>query len=179
MTDSELLATFIKTGDENAFEQIVRNNSRQLLRYIENKLARINRHAAEDISQVVWLRVFQKCRQFHAGRKFAPWLYTIASRCLVDWSRRRGGKMRVLNADFDMPDAEQPVEMEVEERDAAVHAALESLSPKLREPLMMYYFGGLQYSQIASEQRILLNTVRSRIRLGKARMKTALKGACV
>jgi RNA polymerase sigma-70 factor (ECF subfamily) len=53
--------------------------------------------------------------------------------------------------------------MTAEERDRTVQRALDSLSPPLREILLLAYFQRLSYAQVAEDLRIPLGTVKSRL----------------
>ncbi|MFM7033746.1 MAG: RNA polymerase sigma factor, partial [Planctomycetia bacterium] len=76
-TDEELLARFRKDDDAAAFESLVHRYERELFSYLRRYLG--STEMAEDVFQATFLQVHLKKEQFEEGRRFRPWLYTIAT----------------------------------------------------------------------------------------------------
>lgn len=69
------------------FEELVVRHEAPLLGYLRGRTG--NRHDAEDIAQESFVAAFRRLGRFDPARRFAPWLYTIASRLAVDHARAR------------------------------------------------------------------------------------------
>ena len=127
-----------------------------------------------------FLQFHLSAQRFDTSRKFKPWIFTIAAnkaRDLLRKNKRRrmlelsapvGGASRgeggasfvdLLEIDVDAPGER----MDLDERDALVQRVLDSMSPTLREVLLLAYFQRLSYAQIADDLGIPLGTVKSRL----------------
>src|SRR5271156_5150774 len=86
MSDEELLMVYRDRVDREAFAELVRRYERELFSYLRRYLG--DAEMAEDAFQTTFLQVHLKCDQFEAGRRFRPWLYTIATNQAIDAQRR-------------------------------------------------------------------------------------------
>ena len=134
LSDEELLGRCRRTEDKAAFESLVHRYERELFSYLRRYLG--NAEMAEDVFQATFLQVHLKREQFEEGRRFRPWLYTIATNQAIDAQRRNrrhrmvsldhrtggeddvGSLVEMLAGNGQTADAEMEVEeMEVEEED--------------------------------------------------------------
>ena len=79
-----------KQGDTEAFEQLVRQYERQIFRVAQHITQ--NREDAEDITQDVFLKAYEKLDQFQGNSKFSTWLYSIARNHCFNEIKSRGAK---------------------------------------------------------------------------------------
>jgi RNA polymerase sigma-70 factor (ECF subfamily) len=143
-----------------------------------------DRHAAEDITQAVFLDLWRCPERFDPNRgPLRPWLATVAHHRGVDWMRREqaarrrdldDGRGRLLEA---MPDIGETVEaVLMAER---VREAVAALPEEERVPIRLAYFGDRTYRQVAVDLDIPEGTIKSRIRSGLWRMAKALHSEVV
>ena len=143
-----------------------------------------DRHAAEDITQAVFLDLWRCPERFDPKRgPLRPWLATVAHHRGVDWMRREqaarrrdldDGRGRLLEA---MPDIGETVEaVLMAER---VREAVAALPEEERVPIRLAYFGDRTYRQVAVDLDIPEGTIKSRIRSGLWRMAKALHSEVV
>ena len=85
VTDEQLLLDYRKTGDRELYAQLVYRYERELFSYLRRYLG--NAEMAEDVFQAAFLAVHLKCETFQEGRRFRPWLYTIATNAAIDARR--------------------------------------------------------------------------------------------
>lgn len=85
-TDDSLVAA-ARTGDEAAFQELMTHHGREIRGYLYRLTA--CREDAEDLSQVVWVRVFRHLAAFEGRCSFRTWLYTIATSAARDHHRAR------------------------------------------------------------------------------------------
>lgn len=136
-------------------------------------------HQSEEVTQEVFLQVWQTAGRFDPGRGSAlSWLMTIAHRRAVDRVRHAEGWHRRSTAD-----AERAREMPYDETVVAAHAsmdgkevrvALATLSPLQRQALELAYFGGCTHTEVSRILQIPLGTAKSRIRDGLLRLRAVL-----
>ncbi len=141
-----------------------------------------NAAQAQDVVQDVFLRVWRHPSKFDSRRgDVGSYLRVMARSRAVDvWREgqaagRAGDRLKVA-VTHDEPRADdRPAE--ATERDAARRAVrdeLRQLPGPQREALVLAYWGGLTADEIARQSQVPLGTAKSRIRLGMARLRTAL-----
>ena len=130
---------------------------------------------AEDVVQDVMLAVWDKASQFDPHRADAAgWIYRIARNRHIDLIRRNRTTVdEVIDLpDDDTPDAFQVLALEQEAR--ALHKAVASLNPDQRDLLQQAFFEDLPHARISALTGLPLGTIKSRIRLGLARIRREL-----
>lgn len=140
---------------------------------------------AEEITQDVFLRVWQRAGQYRADRaKVSTWLTSITRHRAIDQLRRRGSRPEqhavawAQVAPGAEPAAEGPegtVSLGLERE--RVRAAIAALPPEQQQVLALAYFQGLSQSQIAEATGQPLGTVKTRIRLGMQKLRETLQEA--
>lgn len=182
-TDEELLIRF-RAGQTEAFGKLVRRYERELYGYLRRYLG--DENLAEDVFQNTFLQLFQKCHQYEPGRPVRPWLYTIATHQAIDMLRRTGRRLatsldQVRDADANgelhtlldlvRSTADDPFErLYGQERRDYVRAGVDALPDHLRKTLILAYYQGLKYREIAEVLDIPVGTVKSRLHMALLRL---------
>ena len=138
---------------------------------------------AEEITQDVFLRVWQRARQYRAGRgKVSTWLTGITRHRAIDQLRRRGSRPEQHSVGWAEISAGTELAVNGPERAALltiererVRAAVGQLPHEQRHVLALAYFHGLSQSQIAEASNVPLGTVKTRIRLGMQKLREILQ----
>lgn len=178
-TDERLVEAYRK-GEADAFRLLVERYHDDLLRFLTRLGG--DRQIAEDAFQEAFLQVHLSLGSFDTGRRFRPWLFTIAANKARDLLRKKGRRQTLeLSAPIgsagggsasdggsfiDLLEVHVPPpdsELLDAERDEMVQKALDQLSDPLREILLLAYFQRLTYAQVAEELGIPLGTVKSRL----------------
>jgi len=150
-------------GDERAFSLILRAYETPVFNYVL-RLVGGDRALAEDLTQEVFLRVFQGLPKFSLRSKFTTWLFQVTKNRVLDELRATERRPRALVALDDIAPLEvldQPVER-LEEIDA-LWRAVENLSTDLKMALLLRDVVGLSYTEIADALEVTLATVKWRI----------------
>lgn len=140
--------------------------------------ARDGRGEAEEIAQETLLTVWRKADRYDPTKaSAATWIFTIARNLRID-AIRRTGRLRFVDADDhdeidESPDGEAVILGE--ERDGRVRAAVATLPPDQAEVVRMTYFTERTQTEIARDLGIPLGTVKSRLRLAAARLRSLLE----
>jgi RNA polymerase sigma-70 factor, ECF subfamily len=161
-------------GDERAFSVIVRMYETPVYNYVL-RLTNGDRTLAEDLTQEVFLRVFQGLPRFSSRCKFTTWLFQVTKNRVLDELRARERRPLAPVALEDAPQLEvldQPVER-VEAIDA-LWRAIEGLPVDLKMALLLRDVVGLSYNEIADALEITLATVKWRIFKGREEVQVAL-----
>lgn len=182
-SDEDLLGAF-RRGQRDAFGVLVRRYQRELFGYLRRYLG--DDHLADDVFQNTFLQVYVKCDQYEAGRPVRPWLYTIATNQAVDALRRNGrhpttsldqtvreagdGEVRSLIELLEANAAGPLDHVQGEERRVLVRAAVDQLPDFLRQVVVLAYYQGLKYREIADILEIPVGTVKSRLHAALVKM---------
>lgn len=186
MTDEELVLR-VGQGDPQALRALVERWRDPLSAYLFRLLG--SREDAEDLFQEAFLRVLRHATRFDGTRSFRPWLYSIATNLVRNCYRARGYRDarsldRVeeeegapLHARLAGRGASPPDSVTAGEDVARVRLAVETLPEKGRVALVLFYYQGLAYQEIAEVLEVPLGTVKSRIHNALGQLTTALQRA--
>ena len=160
-------------GDQRAFSLIVRAYETPVFNYILRIVG--DRSLAEDLTQEVFLRVFQGLPGFSLRCKFTTWLFQVAKNRVLDELRAHERRPRLtVNLD-DVPPLEV-VDAPVERIEAidALWRAIHDLNVDLKMALLLRDVVGLSYNEIADALEITLATVKWRIFKAREDVQLAL-----
>jgi RNA polymerase sigma-70 factor (ECF subfamily) len=183
-TDENLMLRFGR-GDAAAFELLYRRHESRLFRYLHRNLR--NEAGANDLMQEVWFAVLRNSAGYQPTAKFTTWLFTIAHNRMVDMIRA-GGKLQSLDAgnpadsegssllDSLAADSklEPPAEVQSQEEAAALLRAVEQLPPEQRSAFLLQAEGELSVEEIAAATGSSFETVKSRLRYARAKLRQLL-----
>ena len=143
-----------------------------------------NRTEAEDVSQEVFLRVYQTLGTFRSVHgAFATWITTVTRNLLIDHYRRTKRDRITDSLDDAMPvvenkesSARRPDQQALlNELSGQVQAALTKLSPELREAVILRDLQQLEYAEIQQVLEVPEGTVKSRINRGRIELARILQ----
>src|SRR5262249_7668190 len=174
-------------GQREAFGQLVRRYERELYGYLRRYLGDAN--LADDVFQNTFLQLYTKIGQYEAGRPVRPWLYTIATHQAID-ALRRNSRHQALSLDQEREEIRDgdvhsllsllesrlgsPVDHVHEaERRQQVRASVERLPEFLRQVVILAYYQGLKYREIADIVGIPVGTVKSRLHAALVKLHEA------
>jgi len=135
-------------------------------------------HAAE-VAQEVWVEVWRTAARFDASRGSArTWALTLAHRRAIDRVRavqaQRDRDQRVLDESTEREFDVVADEVEAALEQVRVRDCLGSLTPTQKQAVVLAYYGGRTYREVADELASPLPTVKSRIRDGLLRLRDCL-----
>lgn len=182
-TPDEALLARHAAGDAAAFEPLYARHEAALWRYLLRHSP--DRATAEELMQEVWFAVAREAARFRPGGRFTPWLYTIARHRLIDQLRARrphasldaagedGLSWAERLADERMPRPDAAAERS--EQGVAILSALNQLPALQREAFVLQVDAGLGVEEIAAVTGTSFETVKSRLRYARDRLKTLLR----
>jgi len=160
-------------GDERAFVTILRAYETPIYNYVYRLVG--DRSLAEDLTQEVFVRVFQALPRFSLRCKFTTWLFQVTKNRVLDELRARERRPQTVVAVEDAPRLEvvdPPIErLETIE---AIWRAVRELNPDLKMALLLRDIAGLPYNEIADSLEITLATVKWRIFKAREEVQLAL-----
>jgi RNA polymerase sigma-70 factor (ECF subfamily) len=185
-SDEDLLTRF-RRGETEAFGALVRRYERELYGYLRRYLGDSN--LADDVFQNTFLQLYTKVGQYESGRPLRPWLYTIATHQAID-ALRRNNRHQALSLDqhreesadgethglMELLESRTPGPMDLaqgEELRERVRASVDRLPDFLRQVVILAYYQGLKYREIADILGIPVGTVKSRLHAALVKLQEA------
>ena len=174
-SDDQLIL-LAQSGKKSAFDQLVRRHQGRVLGIAMKYLGDINR--ARDVSQNSFLDLYRALSTYEAQGKFSSYLARIVINQCRMASRRTKGETKNLARLASEPASSLQLSEEFlirrEER-LRVERALDRLSPKLKEVLILRYVSEMSYQEIGDTLGLRLGTVKSRIFAGMGRLHRILE----
>ena len=160
-------------GDERAFSIIVRTYEQPVFNYVLRLTG--DRSLSEDLTQEVFLRVYQGLPGFSLRSRFTTWLFQVTKNRVLDELRALERRPRAVAALEDIPPLEV-VDAPAERAETidAVWRAVENLNPDLKMALLLRDVVGLSYTEIADTLEVTLATVKWRIYKSREEIQLAL-----
>lgn len=160
-------------GDERAFSLIVRAYEVPVFNYVMRLVG--DRALAEDLTQEVFIRVFQGLPKFSLRSKFTTWLFQVTKNRVLDELRANERRPRALVALDDAPQLEVlDAPAEQVEMIEALWTAVDGLNTDLKMALLLRDVVGLSYNEIADSLDTTLATVKWRIFKAREEVQLAL-----
>jgi RNA polymerase sigma-70 factor (ECF subfamily) len=185
-SDEALLARFCE-GEASAYGDLLKRFQREIFAYLRRYLGQDA--LADDVFQNTFIQVYQKAKQFEPGRKVRPWLYAIATHQAIDMLRRLNRRSAVSleqmsagDENYDQTwsdlltssEPEPSTNLELQEQRERVRNALDTLPEHLRLTVILAYYQGLKYLDIADIMKIPVGTVKSRLHAAMSKLHDAL-----
>ncbi|HKR02253.1 MAG TPA: sigma-70 family RNA polymerase sigma factor [Pyrinomonadaceae bacterium] len=164
------LVTRAVAGREDGFEELVRRYQRPIAAYVYRMVG--DYEAALDLTQEVFIKVYNSLRRYRSEFKFSTWIYKIAHNSAVDHLRRTVNRGQSLTGEFEGEQYDLPVESrrlspeqesERAERRAEVEQVVRALPSAYRELVILRHSHDLSYDEIAEVTGLPLGTVKNRL----------------
>jgi len=169
MIELDQLLAAVKARESNALQRLYDRFGQQV--YSLAYAVAQNREAAEEITQDVFLKVWNKVEQYDPGTNFRAWLLRMTRNQAIDHLRREN-KHTEHNIVWIMDDLRGPSNFP--DDDARwIRNALGGLSDAQRDAIELAFLQGLTHEQIAERLDTPLGTVKSRIRDGLQHLREA------
>lgn len=182
LSDQHLLSQYL-SGDRSAISSLIDRHSRRVRDYI-NMMVK-DRDVAEDIFQETFIkavRVIDEGRYTDNG-KFLSWVLRIAHNQVIDYFRaqRQDKTVSETDAGYDVLGTLRLSERTIEDAmvsdqiEQDVRALVELLPPEQREVVIMRYFAGLSFKDIAEQTDVSINTALGRMRYALINLRRMIK----
>ena len=164
------LVTRAVAGREDGFEELVRRYQRPIAAYVYRMVG--DYEAALDVTQEVFIKVYNSLRRYRSEFKFSTWIYRIAHNSAVDHLRRYSTRGQSLTNEFDGEQYDLPIESrrlspeqesERAERRAEIEQVVRRLPTAYRELVLLRHSHDLSYDEIAEVTGLPLGTVKNRL----------------
>lgn len=177
------------SGEASAWEEIVLQYSRRIYNICYRFAG--SPTDAEDLTQDVFIRIYRTLDSFDSTKaSFNTWVTTVTRNMLVDHFRKTKNDRATDSLDSAPGEDEdrQPLSEQLQDENPSpdkhlerretktmVHAALQKLSPELREAVILRDIQDMDYKEIAQALKVPEGTVKSRINRGRAELARLLQ----
>lgn len=129
----------------------------------------------EDVVNEIITNVIEKIKkgEFRGESSIGTFIYTIASRRIVDYIRQKTKMLKEMPEPKPYPDPHENIENK--ERAEHIARSIRKLKPKFREVLFLYYYRGLTREEVAQKLGISPRKVSERINYAQKLLKKLLK----
>jgi RNA polymerase sigma-70 factor, ECF subfamily len=160
-SDEGGLARRVRTGDREAFGELVRLHERAVFNVAYRMLG--NTRDAEDAAQDTFLRAYRFFDRYDPGRPLGPWLRKMAANLCLNRIEAAHPAAEFDEEATAAPDPHPGPEAQllIRDRERLIRAALLKLPPRLRLVIELRHFQDLSYEEIAAELGRPLSDVKS------------------
>jgi RNA polymerase sigma factor (sigma-70 family) len=175
-TDGELLEAFGREGEQDAFAELVRRHGGLIYSAAWRVLG--DRHEAEDVCQVVLLKLARKADRLADVRCLAAWLHHASRQAALDalQARTRRQRRHRVRQERQGQYVGEEASREVEQRELAevVDGEVGKLPVSLRTPLLLHHVEGLTQQQIAERLGCSVGTLSWRLHRAREVLRSRL-----
>jgi len=166
-----------RAGDDSAWAELVESTADDIFRLAVSFTR--NRAEAEDLTQEVFLKLWQNLHRYLRGSSFRAWAYRVARNLFVDAYRRSREQRKATWVDPEfletIPGGDDPHTGAVrKQRLELARAALERLPEELSQLIMLRDFADWSYEELAAELELPLGTVKSRLNRARRELAAAI-----
>tara|TARA_B100000959_G_scaffold278827_1_gene337853 strand:- start:1240 stop:1839 length:600 start_codon:yes stop_codon:yes gene_type:complete len=181
--DDDELVRAAQRGDMEPYEELVYRHRDKI--YARAFSMMRNEDEARDLSQVAWVKGWQRLEQFKHNASFTTWMTRICINLCLDYlrkkQRRQTDSLEQMEEESGGVERRIPVEefnptetMEREELRDKIDKAMQKLSYEHRTVLVLHEYEGLEYKEIAKAMHCSIGTVMSRLFYARRRLANLL-----
>jgi RNA polymerase sigma-70 factor (ECF subfamily) len=179
--DERTLVSLLKQGNEDAYRVLIRQYQQMVFRIAYG--ITLDKEESLDISQEVFLKVYQNIRSFEAKAKLSTWLHRITVNQSLNWKRRWRVRLRWHHQPLEDPEYPEPgtdenapeVLYRNKESRRLLWEGLKDLPADARAVFVLKELEGFSYEEIAQILKIKRGTVSSRLFYARKKLKASLK----
>jgi RNA polymerase sigma-70 factor (ECF subfamily) len=178
--DLELMAQ-VRLGDSEAFTALVERHQHRVIGTVAKMLG--SQNDAEDLAQMVFVRVWKSAARWEPNAKFTTWLLTITRNLVFNEVRRRGRARTVpleepgesAPREFEDGSTVSPAEMLAKaELENAIDAAIQSLGEQSRMAMILRRYEDMPYEEIAAVLGVTVPAVKSMLFRARTELRERL-----
>jgi RNA polymerase sigma-70 factor, ECF subfamily len=170
--DVEAAIETVLNGDTAAFATIVERWQGPLVN-LAYRFCR-DHERAEDMAQEAFFRAYRGLRSWRRDAAFSTWLFALATNVYRDEIRKYAPMSVPFEDDVAAEGSEEDAAGEADRR-RLVRTALQSLPPRYRDPLLLFYFHDQNVAATAETLQLPEGTIKARLSRGRALLESKLE----
>jgi RNA polymerase sigma-70 factor (ECF subfamily) len=175
--DDRQLVETIRGGDPGAFEVLVRRKTSKVYSLCYRIIG--NSEDAKDISQLVFIKLWENLEKYDPQYAFDTWLYRMVTNVAIDFMRNKQSRDNAVNSNLRLvktsSDAEQGTIVQRKEVESVFNTVSQVLSPKQKTIFVMNQMDDLSSSEIAKVLGCRESTVRNHLFNARKLMQQQLR----
>ena len=175
--DDRQLVETIRAGDADAFEVLVRRKTSKVYSLCYRIIS--NSEDAKDISQLVFIKLWENLEKYDPQYAFDTWLYRMVTNVAIDFMRNKQSRDNAVNSNLRLvktsSDAEQGTIVQRKEVESVFNTVTQVLSPKQKTIFVMNQMDDLSSSEIAKALGCRESTVRNHLFNARKLMQQQLR----
>lgn len=175
--DDRQLVESVRSGQQDAFEQLVRRKTSKVYALCYRIIG--NAEDAKDISQLVFIKLWENIEKYDPKYAFDTWLYRMVTNVAIDFIRNRQSRDNAVNSSLRLvktsTEAEQGVVVQRKEIEYVFNACSSVLSPKQKTIFVMREMDDLPSAEIARVLGCRESTVRNHLFNARKLLQDELK----
>lgn len=175
--DDRQLVQTIRAGDTDAFETLVRRKTTKVYALCYRVIG--NAEDAKDISQLVFLKLWENLEKYDPSYAFDTWLYRMVTNVAIDFMRNKQSRDNAVNSNLRLvktsADPEQTVIVQRKEVEHLFNEIATVLSPKQKTIFIMNQMEDLPSAEIAKILGCRESTVRNHLFNARKLMQAQLQ----
>jgi RNA polymerase sigma-70 factor (ECF subfamily) len=180
LSDADLITSAI-AGRDGGFEELVRRYQRPIISYVYRMLNDYD--SSLDVTQEVFIKVYNSLDRYSCDYKFSTWLYRIAHNAAIDHLRRNSVNPQSLETEsgdgayqlqIESPDPTPEQQRERSEWRSEIEAVVKLLPAAYRDLILLRHSRDLSYEEIAEVTALPLGTVKNRLFRAREMMRGLL-----
>jgi RNA polymerase sigma-70 factor (ECF subfamily) len=169
LTDIELIAGAV-SGRDDGFEELVRRYQRPIIGYVFRMLG--DYESSLDVTQEVFIKVYNSLSRYSSEYKFSTWLYRIAHNAAIDHMRRNSVSSQSIETEtedgayqlqLESPGPSPEQDHQRKEWRAEIDTVIKRLPGPYKELIILRHSQDLSYDEIADVTGLPLGTVKNRL----------------
>ena len=182
MSEIQLIAE-LKDGNQQAFMELIDLYKHLVFNTVLNMV--MNFEEAEDITQEVFIQVFQSIQSFRGDSKLSTWLYRIAITKSLDWQRKNNAQKRmnqmkvafsIGNYEESIPDFQHPgIQLANKEKAIVFFNAMKKLPKNQRIAFTLIKVDGLNYEDVSSIMKTSVKSLEGLMHRAKENLRISLE----
>jgi len=178
--DKDLIASSL-AGRHDSFEELVRRYQCPITAYVYRMTNDYD--AALDVTQEIFIKVYNSLERYKSEYKFSTWIYRIAHNAAIDYLRRNNHGEQSLEIEIDDEVYERPLEShnpspeqerERSEWRSEIQLIIQKLPSAYRELILLRHSQDMSYDEIAEITSLPLGTVKNRLFRAREMMRQFL-----
>lgn len=161
-----------QAGEAAAFEDLYREHHGRVYALSLRMLR--DEEQAEEMTQEIFVQVYEKLGSFRGDSRFSTWLHRLATNAILNRLRKRKRRARHHDRLQDEKRYGQAIRRAFPETRMALEVAIAQLPPGAREVLLLHDVEGFRYREIAERMGTALGTVKSQLHRARALLREAL-----
>lgn len=167
--DNELVYEVIR-GSISSFEVLIDRYQKTIFNMVLKMVGDVE--TAKDITQDVFVKVFEKMGSFNFKYRFFSWIYRIALNQTLNYLKSNPRKEELKKAEA-LP-ADENGEQRTERGSLLLHQGLRELPADYRVLLLLKYFCSMSYEEISETMEIPVKKVRSRLFMAREQLNKVM-----